>query len=32
MISIEMKAREKAFRMNLGITYFPILIVQIFKV
>ena len=31
MISIEMKAREKDFRMNPGITYFPVLVVEIFK-
>ena len=32
MISIEMKAREKGFRMNPEITYFPVLVVKIFKV
>ena len=32
MISIEMKACKKGFRMNPGITYFPILVVEIFKV
>ena len=29
---IEMKARKKGFRMNPGITYFPVLVVNIFKV
>ena len=32
MISIEMKALEKGFRINPGITYFPVLVVKIFKV
>ena len=32
MISTEMKAREKGFRMNPGITYFPVLVVEILKV
>ena len=32
MISIRMKAREKGFRMNPGITYFPALVTEIFKV
>ena len=32
MIYIEMKSREKGFRMNPGITYFPVLVVEIFKV
>ena len=32
MISIEMKALEKSFQMNSGITYFPILVVEIVKV
>ena len=32
MIFIEMKAREKGFRMNPGITYLPVLVVEIFKV
>ena len=27
-----MKSREKGFRMNPGITYFPVLVVEIFKV
>ena len=32
MISIEMKARGKGFRMNPGITYFLVLVVKIFTV
>ena len=32
MICIEMKAQEKGFRMNPGITYFPVLVVKVFKV
>ena len=32
MISIEMKPLEKGFRMNPGITYFPVLVVEIVKV
>ena len=37
MITIEMKACEKSFRMNSfrmnpGITYFPVLVVEMFKV
>ena len=32
MIYMEMKARKKGFRMNPGITDFPILVVEIFKV
>ena len=31
MMAIEMKAREKDFRMNTEITYFPFLVVEIFK-
>ena len=31
MISNEMQAREKGFRMNPGITYFHVLIVETFK-
>ena len=32
MISIEMKAHGKSFRMNPGITYFPVFVAAIFKV
>ena len=32
MISTEMKSREKNFRMNPGVTYFPVLVVEIFKI
>ena len=32
MISIEMKAREEGFRMNPVMTYFPVLVVELFKV
>ena len=32
MIAIEMKACEKSFRMTPGITYFPVLVVETFKV
>lgn len=32
MIFIEMKALEKGFQINSGITYFPVLVVEIVKV
>ena len=32
MIFIEMKACEKGFRINPVITYFPVLVVELFKI